>query len=608
MKKKFEDFCKENKKYVRWFLIILIIMSTYTLLRLAMGAYLGSISVDDMEEVTYNEFLQMAKKGEVDTVYYRVDEEYMHFTLFNKDTLKMSKEKRKEYNYKLSDYRKALYPAYEEFRRDMLEQNVNMELFNSKTDIVNIISGGLTLAFPVLLIVMLFKSVSGIGGGNVKESDIIKTSDVRFENIIGHDEVLEDIKFVVELLKNPDRGTDIGAKPPKGILLSGHPGTGKTLIAKAIAGEAGVPFLQFNASGFNEVFVGVGAKRVRELFKTARNNAPCVVFIDEIDAVGGQRSVAGTGSSEADNTVNALLTEMDGFDTKTGVFVIAATNRADKLDSALVRAGRFDRQVIVNPPKDWRVRKKLFEHYLKDLKVSDDVDIDSVSKQVVGFTGADIAAVCNEAGVIALMHGLESVNNSCILEAVDKKIFKGNKSKQEHFKKDKEIVAYHEASHAVMTMLLGHPIARASISATTSGVGGVVFGEETNSTFMTDKEFREDILIAYAGRAGEEIKFSCVTTGASNDITQATQRIVDYIEKFGFDEDFGLLDMSVLTKNAVVTANDSAQRVSKMSKELYRECIEKLRENFDMVEKLATELLSREAMTGREIEKLFSEE
>ena len=579
-------------------IVLLVVESLATV----MYSYLQDKQI---QYVSYNEFLAYVNEGKVDSVTYSTSNEYMTFTLYNKDTKKMTLEERKDYvGYTLKDTRKTFYPAYETFRKDMLEQNVLLKLKqDARIDFSMLVS-------TAILVIWLFV----IGGmlkstrGGISQNDILQTSDVKFSNVIGQDEILEDIQLYVELIKNPDVGKEMGVKTPKGLLLTGPPGTGKTLIAKAIAGEAEVPFVSMSGSDFKEMFVGVGAKRVRDLFKVAREHAPCIIFIDEIDSIGAKRDGIG-GNSEDDQTINALLKEMDGFSGREGIFVLAATNHPDKLDSAIKRAGRFDREVAINPPRDWKVRKQLFEFYLKDKKLLDDVDLDTLSKTVSGFTGADISMICNEAGIIAISKKLEYINNECLNEAVDKKVFNGNKSKKEAFEKDKEIVAYHEAGHAVMTWLRHQPISRASIQATTSGVGGVVFGADTDSQFITKQDMIDKVMIAQAGRASEEIKYSSdlVTTGASSDITQATQTLTNYICRVGFDEEIGLVDVNALAEVGILDKHDLAKRITKMAKEIYLETRDLLKDNYDKVEKLAQKLLEVETMSGDDIVNLLEE-
>ena len=561
------------------------------------------------EEISYTTFMEYVEKGEVDTIYFNKSDKYMTFTLLNEDTKEMSLEERNNYTYKSKDYRKTLYPEYDDFKKDMLTYGVNIveKTSDNKVDIFSIIIRFLPIMIFVFIVLFDIKMMKNMTSSSNNTNNVTEISNVKFSDVIGQDEIMKDIQFITELIKNPVKGSEIGVKIPKGILLSGPPGTGKTLIAKAIAGEAGIPFIYMNASKFIEMFVGVGAKRVRELFNNAKKKAPCIIFIDEIDSIGNSRDAGRSTNSEEIQTLNALLQEMDGFNNRDGIFVIAATNRPEKLDKALVRAGRFDRQIEVNPPKNWEIRKQLFNHYLKDLAVNDSVDIDNISKQTSGFTGADIAAICNEAGIIAIMKNKSSIDAECIEEAIDKRIFKGNRTSSNTYKPDKEIVAYHEAGHAVMTWLMKRPIARASIINSTSGVGGFVMQTDNDSMFTTKKELEDQILIAYAGRASEEIKFQSVTTGASNDITQATNIMLYYIERYGFDEDFGLLDMQILNERAVIKDDAITNRMSDMSKKAYKECLSLLREHYNKVELLANKLIEVETLTGPEIEKLLKE-
>lgn len=559
--------------------------------------------IDLIQEISYSEYWQLVEDGKVDTVYYSPNNEYMTITILNDDTKDMTRSERDTYKYDISDKRKVLYPGYSDFRKDLLEKDTNVRIIRT-SDIFNTFVNAVSLLITVVFFVFLMKMMSQTMQ-KTSEKDLIQYSDVKFDDIIGHEEILDDVKFITKLIKNPEIGDKIGAEPPKGLLLEGPPGTGKTLLAKAIAGEAGVPFLYQNASGLIEMFVGLGAKRVRDLFKIARKHAPCIIFIDEIDAIGGSRQNS-KGTAENDQTINALLQEMDGFSGREGIFIIAATNRADDLDEALVRARRFDRRITVNPPRSWEVRRDLFNHYLKDRAIDESLDIDAISRQTAGFTGADIAAICNEASIVAIMHDKDVIDKDCIEEAIDKKIFHGNRSKKEQHIEDKNIVAYHEAGHAVMSAILGEPIARASIQSTISGVGGAVFNEDKDTLFRTDTDFKNRILIAYAGTASEEIKFGNPSTGASNDITQATQVLVQYVEKFGFDKSFGLLDISVLGKEHLVSGDFITEKISKMSRDYYAECLDLLKKHYDKVETVAQLLLEKETIPGEIIENIVN--
>lgn len=596
------NFLRKYKKFISTLVIIVAV----GIVILSILSNISAALKDERDFVAYTEFKQMVDSGDVDVVYYDNTEEYMVFALYNDETREMSEKDKKNYEYPNKELKYTTYPGYEEFRKDMLESNVRVLLKNqANTKITVIMSNIFTwVLMPFMFLIMVYMLYKSMNPDN-RKNDYVQSTNLKFSDVIGQDEILDDIKFITELLKHPKKGNDLGVKAPKGILLSGPPGTGKTLIAKAIAGEAKVPFLYMNASGFKELFVGLGARRVRNLFMTAKQNAPCIVFIDEIDAVGGTRSGRGTNSEDT-QTVNALLTEMDGFKENSGIFVIAATNRPDTLDPALIRAGRFDRQIVVNPPKSWHTRKELFEFYLKGCTLGNDLNIDALSKQTQGFTGADIAMVCNEAGMIALMHNKDVIDMDCIEEAIDKKVFKGNRSKKVPYKNDVTIVAYHESGHAVMTYLKGLPISRASIVGTTSGVGGAVFGAETESQFMTKQELEDRVMIAYAGRASEEIKFVNPTTGASNDITQATELLHAYVENYGFDEDTGLIDIDVLNKTNVMTPDSLFSRMSELSRDLYKTTLDELKKSYDKVELLAQELLKNEIMSGEEIEKLLA--
>ena len=562
---------------------------------------------NEPEHVNYTQFVKDLKAGKIDTVYYNTQREYMRYTLLNKDTKKMSYKERKKYKYDNKYWRMTEYPSYDNFRRDVLlaDTYVVLRTFDPVSTTVLTLVG--TLAIPVLFVVMLFGIYKSSLGGALsrrKRGDFIQTSNVKFDNVIGHDELKDDLQFIVKMLKNPKLGSKTGARLPKGILFSGSPGTGKTLLAKAIAGEANVPFLYADASAFVEMYVGLGAKRVRELFDIAKKNTPCIIFIDEIDAIGGKRRESG-GTTEHDQTLNALLQEMDGFSTQSGIFVIGATNTPDKLDKALIRSGRFDRKVEVNPPKDWRVRKQIFEYYLRGKKLSESADLGLVSKQTVGFTGADIEAVVNEASIISAMRDSDIISMEDIESAVDKQIFKGNRSKDKKESNDRVVVAYHEAGHAVVSYLLGIKLARASIIGTTSGVGGAVFQQESDSQFKTNEDFINDIKVCYGGRASEEIKFKTITTGASSDITKATELLNGYIQRYGFDNDFGLLDMDVLKDNMLIEADTMLSKMSELSRKFYKDTVNLLSENYGLVEVLAKKLLEVETLSADNIYELL---
>lgn len=691
-------------------LIILSVIAAIWFVLLNVGRVLQTdvITLENMLEVPYTEFLQAAEYGTVDTIYYCTTSEYMCYTLYTTESANMTLAEREDYKYKLEDYRKCLYPASTTFREEMLKLGVNMkvdETLDKKSGLVNgitIITSLLSLLLPLLMLILIIRFFTGMGkgggmGGLAPVASTVyefsKKTDVKFSDVIGHEEVIQDIQFLVKVLKSPDTVKQYGVRAPKGILFTGPPGTGKTLIAKAIAGEAGVGFIYMNASSFIEMFVGVGAKRVRELFKKANESAPCIIFIDEIDAIGRKRTNNVNGSSEDLQTLNALLQAMDGFTENKGVLVIAATNAPETLDKALTRAGRFDREIVIPAPKNWKMRHKLFEHFTKNFNLAPDVSLSTLAKETSGFTGADIEAVCNEAGLIALandskaelredteeseytaelveelkaknllpsewvydpadtdnfvyyvlghpetLHYLNEtgqlsenimkaitgesiqkerededeekkgyVTMAAFEEAVDKRILKGNRSRNVE-QKERELVAWHEAGHAVMSYLVDKPIARATIVGTTSGVGGFVLHADREVVFETKENFETDILIAYAGRASEEIRWGAenISTGASSDIQNATMRIEQYVSIYGFDTEItGMLDIRTLTEHAVVDSSRVYERMVELSKELYERTKTILSNNMHLVDKLAETLLVEETIAGSDISKLL---
>ena len=467
-----------------------------------------------------------------------------------------------------------------------------------------------TVVIPLLMFFVFFfyirKTMSTVST-SVSGVQDAKKSEVTFADVIGHDEIIEDLKQYIGILQNSDRLKKNHIRQPKGLLLTGSPGTGKTLLAKALAGEANVPFIYLNSSSVIDRYVGMGASNIRATFKKAREIAPCILFIDEIDAIGCSRENNSGRNSEDDKTLLALLQEMDGFADMAGGLVIGATNCPDKLDPALKRTGRFDREIHILPPRDKATRLKLLEHYTKDLSLSNDVDLEALAAQLDGFTGADIAYICNEAAIIAISKAnsdeYQLVTND-FTEAVDKLLLKGNKRLAVVNKHDQMITAYHEAGHAIAAILLGHKVIRATIHSTTSGVGGFVMQGSSENQMQTKQELEDQIRICYAGRASEYIKFKSdgITTGASNDIQKATSYIKAMVSSFGYDEESGLLDYAQL---APETTTDMISRINMLAHKYFNDVLTLLSASYDKVELLVEYLIKYGELTGQEINDLL---
>lgn len=563
-----------------------------------------------IDEITYTEFEELLDNGDVYKIEYSSKCEYMKVILYNDKTRELDREDLRGYDFSVKDYRKVLYPGYDNFRLEMLRHNVELEIKSTNGTVkqgLSVLTDMGSLLFVIFWVVLLFSVIKTFQtmpktfGNNI---DTKQKTDKKLSDVIGHDEIMDDLKLIINMVKKPEMGKKLGAEIPKGILFVGEPGTGKTLIAKALAGEANVPFLYMNASNFVELYVGMGARRVRELFKEAKKCAPCIVFIDEIDAVGASRFNHMESNSERQQTVNALLQEMDGFKDNKGVLVIAATNNADILDKALTRAGRFDRTIVIAPPEDWRVRKQLFEHFTEKMLLNVDVDLEKLARQSGGFTGADIQVVCNEAALIAIGRNQEDVTMDNFEEGIDKKILKGNRSTREQKQAEKDLTMYHEAGHAVISYLLEKHISRVTVVGTTSGVGGFVLHEEAEETYRTKADFEHDIMISYAGRASEEIKFGKdnISIGASSDITQATKLLKVYVMQVGFDKETGLLDLNTV---AQYDEERVFARMKEIANKLYAETLDLLSRNYGYVEKLVGALREKETLSGNEVYELF---
>lgn len=458
----------------------------------------------------------------------------------------------------------------------------------------------------------------GVGKSNAKMY-VEKQTGVTFKDVAGQDEAKESLQEVVDFLHNPGKYTGIGAKLPKGALLVGPPGTGKTLLAKAVAGEAKVPFFSLSGSAFVEMYVGVGASRVRDLFKQAQSMAPCIIFIDEIDAIGKSRDNSMESNDEREQTLNQLLAEMDGFDTDKGLLLLAATNRPEILDPALLRPGRFDRRIIVDKP-DLKGRIDVLKVHAKDVKMDETVDLEAIALATSGAVGSDLANMINEAAINAVKNGRNVVSQADLFEAVEVVLVGKEKKDRIMNAEERRIVSYHEVGHALVSALQkdSEPVQKITIVPRTMGALGYVMHTPEEEKFLnTKKELEAMIVGMLGGRAAEEIVFDTVTTGASNDIEQATKVARAMITQYGMSERFGLMGLEsiqnrYLDGRAVLncgeaTAAEIDQEVMKMLKAAYEEAKRLLTENREALDKIAAFLIEKETITGKEFMKIFHE-
>ena len=488
----------------------------------------------------------------------------------------------------------------------------------------------LTFVLPMVLLWIVFgllmRKMGGGGGGimgvgkNKAKVYVQKETGITFKDVAGQDEAKESLQEVVDFLENPGKYTTIGAKLPKGALLVGPPGTGKTLLAKAVAGEAKCPFFSISGSDFVEMFVGVGASRVRDLFEEAKKNAPCIIFIDEIDAIGKSRdSRYGGGNDEREQTLNQLLAEMDGFDTSKGLLVLAATNRPEVLDQALLRPGRFDRRIIVDRP-DLKGRVDVLKVHAKNVNMDETVDLDAIALATSGAVGSDLANMINEAAILAVKKGRKAVSQKDLFEAVEIVLVGKEKKDRILSQEERRIVSYHEVGHALVSALQkdSEPVQKMTIIPRTMGALGYVMNVPEEEKYLnTEKEIRAMLVEFVAGRAAEEIVFDTVTTGASNDIEKATRVARSMVTQYGMSKKFGLIGLEVQANQYLdnrpvmncseATAAEVDAEVMKVLKESYDEAKRLLTEHRKALDKIAAFLIEKETITGKEFMQIFHE-
>ena len=594
-------------------LLILLIAGVITVLAIScVNTFLNNST---SQEISYTDFISMLENGNVSKVVY--DQDVIRITpktqpieglkltyctgyIYDEDVIQYMKDNDVEYNVKIQDKSSSIL--------DFL----------------------LVYIVPWVLIYFIFSFVfrkmsggggmMGVGKSNAKMYGMEKATGVTFKDVAGQDEAKESLTEIVDFLHNPAKYTHIGAKLPKGALLVGPPGTGKTLLAKAVAGEAGVPFFSLSGSDFVEMFVGVGASRVRDLFKQAQQSAPCIIFIDEIDAIGKSRdSRYGGGNDEREQTLNQLLAEMDGFDPSKGVFILAATNRPDVLDKALLRPGRFDRRIIVDKP-DLKGRVNILKVHSKDVLMDDTVDLEAIALATAGAVGSDLANMINEAAINAVKNGRGVVSQKDLFESVEVVIAGKEKKDRLLSPQEKNIVSYHEVGHALVTALSknAEPVQKITIVPRTMGsLGYTMQVPEEEKYLMSKEELMTRVYTLLGGRAAEEIVFNSVTTGASNDIERATKLVRNMITLYGMSDRFGLMGLETvenqyLDGRTVLNCSDRTaaevdDEVKVVLKDAYGKVKEMLAQNREVLDKVADFLIEKETITGKEFMEIFNE-
>ena len=597
-----------KKPLLYYYLLVMLVLLLFNLLAMPW------ISEHQIREVDYNTFVSMVEKKEIGKVDIQEQDNRILFTDTEEKTI----------------YKTAMVPD-----DDLVSRLLKAGISTSGTEIqqtsllVSILGWVLPLIIFIGLGQMLSRSLmKKMGGGNSMMFNMGKSNakvyvksaeGIKFDDVAGEDEAKENLQEVVNYLHDPSKYQDIGASMPKGILLVGPPGTGKTMLAKAVAGEANVPFFSMSGSEFVEMFVGMGASKVRDLFRQAKEKAPCIVFIDEIDAIGKKRDGQLGGNDEREQTLNQLLTEMDGFEGNTGVIILAATNRPESLDPALTRPGRFDRRVPVELP-DLKGREEILKVHAKKIKIAEDVDFNKVARMASGASGAELANIVNEAALRAVRDGRRFATQADLEESIEVVIAGYQKKNAIMTDHEKKIVAYHEIGHALVAAMQTHsaPVQKITIVPRTSGALGYTMQvEEGNHYLMTKEEMENKIATLTGGRAAEEVAFGSVTTGASNDIEQATKLARAMITRYGMSDDFGMVALETVTNQylggdaslacSADTQTKIDQQVVELVKREHDKAVDILTANREKLDRLAAFLYEKETITGEEFMHILGE-
>jgi len=597
-----------KKPLLYYYLLVMLVLLLFNLLAMPW------ISEHQIKEVDYNTFVSMVEKKEIGKVDIQEQENRILFTDTEEKTI----------------YKTAMVPD-----DDLVSRLLEAGISTSGTEIqqtsllVSILGWVLPLIIFIGLGQMLSRSLmKKMGGGNSMMFNMGKSNakvyvksaeGIKFDDVAGEDEAKENLQEVVNYLHDPSKYQDIGASMPKGILLVGPPGTGKTMLAKAVAGEANVPFFSMSGSEFVEMFVGMGASKVRDLFRQAKEKAPCIVFIDEIDAIGKKRDGQLGGNDEREQTLNQLLTEMDGFEGNTGVIILAATNRPESLDPALTRPGRFDRRVPVELP-DLKGREEILKVHAKKIKIAEDVDFNKVARMASGASGAELANIVNEAALRAVRDGRRFATQADLEESIEVVIAGYQKKNAIMTDHEKKIVSYHEIGHALVAAMQTHsaPVQKITIVPRTSGALGYTMQvEEGNHYLMTKEEMENKIATLTGGRAAEEVAFGSVTTGASNDIEQATKLARAMITRYGMSDDFGMVALETVTNQylggdaSLACSTDTQTKIDQQVVELVKrehdKAVDILTANREKLDRLAAFLYEKETITGEEFMHILGE-
>jgi len=572
-----KNFIRTKKGQLTLFLLILLIW----------GVADSYLAKDKPKEVSFTSFEKELAKDKIDEV----------FIDFNGATFTFTKDDKKATVYQTDN------PREEGFKKSLLHKEVEVNEVVKKSQAKNLLFFALQMLIIVGLLTFFMKSSTG-GKFKIKQAGKkSETPSLKFHSIAGNEEAKEEMELLVSILKEPKKFADKGAKVPKGVVFYGEPGTGKTLMAKAIAGEAEVPFFTMNGSDFIEKYVGVGASRVRSLFTKARKNAPCIVFIDEIDAIGKKRGSA--GNSEQDQTINALLDELDGFGDDSGIIVISATNRLDTLDEALIRPGRFDKHIAIRLPEQ-KDRESILTLHAKNKKISKDVSFQEVSKMTIGFAGAGLETLLNEATILSVNRNSDEVEMKDIDSAFYRMVMKGSQKKNQKNRQTEELelVAWHEAGHAMIAKLkTTNDVPKVTIISSTSGAGGVTFMTPKKMGLFSKSDLEGEIKTLYAGRIAELLLLGSdelVTTGAQQDIQQATEKIHQYINSYGMSNKFGMIDASKFNAEKEIL-----EEAINISKRLYNETYKFMLDNKELLEAISLSLLEKETIKEEELEEII---